>query len=166
MSGNEKKHPIRKLGIGALAVVAIIGGCSAITSSGGDDAAQSPASSATQTQEQKVAEQKKAPASSTAPKSSSHLTFKVTSETAKTADVTITYDNGKGGQVQKQETVQLPWTKKIDYKRFTIKPSGSNIVAQAAEGGTDIKASVTWNDDEPSTSEGSGEYATASAVLQ
>lgn len=161
MSGNEKKHPVRKIGIGALAVVAIIGGCSAITNGGGDDAAQGHASSATQTQEQK-----KAPASSTAPKSSSHLTFKVTSETAKTADVTITYDNGKGGQVQKQETVQLPWTKKIDYKRFTIKPSGSNIVAQAAEGGTDIKASVTWNDDEPSTSEGSGEYATASAVLQ
>lgn len=173
MSSNEQKkhHPIRNLGIAAVALAAVIGGCAGVNG-GGDDSSSASSSTSTATGSAATTASAKPAAKVTtkaAPKqaeSSSHLTFTVTSKTAETADVTLTYSNDKGGQVQKQETVKLPFKKVVDFKRYTLKPSGANILAQAGDGGTDITTAVAWNDDEPSTGEGSGEYATATAVLQ
>lgn len=161
----KKKHTVRNL-LG-VAVVAIVG-FSACQTSSGSQSTPAPAASASQSAPESTTAATTKPAeakSSEAPKSASHLTFKVSSKTAKIADVTLTYTNDKGGQVQKQKTVDLPYTQTIDFKRYTIKPVGANILAQAAAGGSDLKASVAWNDDEPSVGEGSGEYATATAML-
>lgn len=169
----RKRHTLRNVFIGGVAVAAILGGCTAMAGGGDDNSAsdgaqtsQATATSATSSAGNSTTTAPSKKAQKAVPASMSHLTFKVTSDTASTADITVTYSNENGGQVQKQETVKLPYTKTVDFKRYSLKPSGANILAQVGDnGGTDITATVTWNDDEPSTSQGSGEYASAMAVL-
>jgi len=93
-----------------------------------------------------------------------NVTFTVTSNTATKADVTITSLDAKGNIQQQQENgVALPYTKTIEIDASVIfDASNANILAQVKDG-EDITASVQIDDNKPSTSTSTGEYATVVA---
>lgn len=92
------------------------------------------------------------------------LKFEVTSNSATTADITITSLDANGNISQQQLADQaLPFSKTVEVDgSVALDMSNANIMAQAKDG-TDISASVAIDDNAPVTSTGSGQYATAFA---
>ncbi|PHP53013.1 hypothetical protein [Actinomyces ruminis] len=92
------------------------------------------------------------------------IVFEVTSDTASTADITLTSLDANGNISQEQLSDEaLPFSKTVEIDgSFVFDASNANILAQAKDG-TDITASIAIDDNEPVSSSGSGEYATAMA---
>lgn len=92
------------------------------------------------------------------------IVFEVTSDTATTADITITSLDANGNINQQQLAAEsLPFSKTIQIDGSVLfDPTNANILAQANDG-TDISASVKVDDKPAVVSTGAGMYATTMA---
>ncbi|SHE25436.1 hypothetical protein [Actinomyces glycerinitolerans] len=90
------------------------------------------------------------------------IVFEVTSDTATTADITLTSLDANGNISQEQLSDEaLPFSKTVEIDGAVVfDASNANVLAQAKDG-TDITASIAIDDNEPVSSSGSGEFATA-----
>ena len=92
------------------------------------------------------------------------IVFEVTSDTATTADITITSLDANGNISQQQLAAEsLPFSKTIQIDgSILFDPTNANVLAQANDG-TDISASVKVDDKPAVVSTGAGMYATTIA---
>ncbi|WP_147681017.1 hypothetical protein [Actinomyces ruminicola] len=92
------------------------------------------------------------------------IVFEVTSDTATVADITMTSLDANGNISQEQLTDEaLPFSKTVEIDGAVIfDASNANVLAQAKDG-TDITASIAIDDNDPVSSSGSGQFATAMA---
>ena len=107
---------------------------------------------------------KKKPAAGLTSADDHTIVFEVTSDTATTADITITSLDANGNISQQQLAAEsLPFSKTIQIDgSILFDPTNANVLAQANDG-TDISASVKVDDKPAVVSTGAGMYATTIA---
>lgn len=164
--------PRRVFALGTMGAVAAVALSACGSSDSSDSSTTSAADSTTETEaaqaeeDASTAEETTEAADDSAGNSADNhkIVFEVTSTSATSADITMTSLDANGNISQEQLSDEaLPFSKTVEIDGAVVfDASNANILAQAKDG-TDITVSLTIDDNEPVSSSGSGQFATAMA---